>query len=347
MNVEREPTLQDVARLAGVHPSTASRSLDPLQSSRIRAATRERVVQAARDLNYQPHLAASSLRSRRSRTVGVIVPDLKNPIYGALVAGISARLEADGYTAIILETRNEQERMATVLRILSERRVEGAVNAAARVHDQRRLAQFVRKGIPLVLAARDVPALKVPRVLNDDFKGASLAADHLLSLGHQRVLQITGPADIASFAERTRGFHAALGSLGGAVELRELPTDATTVEEGHRAMRTALRHREPPTAVFAHNDLLAIGALAAIQEAGLRCPEDVSVVGYNNIPLTQYLNPPLTTILLPAGHLGRVAADTVLSLLRGVEPLSTVAVHPELVIRKSTGPARPARRRVG
>ena len=339
--------MQDVARRAGVHPSTASRSLDPLQSARIGADTRERVLLAARELGYQPHIAAGSLRSRRSRTVGVLVPDLSNPIYGALLAGISGRLESDGYTAIIFETRGEEGRMGKALQILGERRVEGAINAAARTQDQRRLVQFVKKGVPMVLAARDVPALKVPKVLNDDLKGGSLAAEHLLQLGHQRIAQLTGPSDVASFVERGRGFRSEIAHAGAAAEVQDVPARIATVDEGRRLMRAVLRRRELPTAVFAHNDLLAIGAMAAIREAELNCPNDVSVIGYNDTPLTEYLDPPLTTVVFPAAQLGQVAAETVLSMLRGAEPALTLALHPQLVVRKSTAVARASGRRAG
>ena len=339
MELVRKPTLQDVAFRAGVHPSTASRSLDPLQSARIGTATRERVLQTARELDYQPHIAAGSLRRGRSRTVGVLVPDLSNPIYAALLAGISARLERDGYTAIIFETREDAKAMTNALRILGERRVEGAINAAARARDQRRLVQFARKGIPLVLTARDLPGLRVPRVLNDDAKGGSLAAEHLLSMGHRRVAQITGPADVESFVERGRGFRSVLDSANNRSHSPDVGTRAGTVEEGRRAMRVLLRRREAPSAVFAHNDLLAIGAMAAIRDAGLRCPHDVSVVGYNDTPLTGYLDPPLTTVRFPAAQLGRVAADTVLAMLGGAEPPLVLALEPQLVVRQSTATA--------
>lgn len=341
MPVPREPTLQDVARRAGVHPSTASRSLDPAQAARIGAATRERVMVAARELGYQPHIAAASLRNRRSRTVGVLVPDLSNPIYAALLAGISGRLESDGYTAIIFETRSEPDRTAKALRILGERRVEGAINAAATVHDQHLLARFVRKGVPMVLAARDVPALNVPRVLNDDFKGGSLAAEHLVSLGHRRIAQIAGPDDIASFLERSRGFRSSIRSVDGVVHVPDELARVVSVEEGRRLMTLLLGRDAVPTAVFAHNDLLAIGATAAVHEAGLDCPADVSVIGYNDTPLTEYLDPPLTTVRFPAAQLGHVAAETVLSMLRGTSPGCALALQPQLVVRRSTGAPRP------
>ena len=193
MDAQREPTLRDVARLAGVHPSTASRCMDAVQSARIGAATRERVLAAARELGYQLNPAASSLRSRRTMTVGVLIPDFRNPIYGSLLTGINDRLEDSGYTAVIVETKDDERRMARALEVMRERRVDAVINTAAREQDQRLLARFIGLGIPLVLTSRDLPALDVPKILSDDFGGATLAAEHLVELGHRRIVQLGGP----------------------------------------------------------------------------------------------------------------------------------------------------------
>ncbi|HUN32859.1 MAG TPA: LacI family DNA-binding transcriptional regulator [Trebonia sp.] len=339
MDAQRGPTLRDVARLAGVHPSTASRCLDAAQSARIGASTRERVLAAARELGYQLNPAASSLRSRRTMTVGVLIPDFTNPIFGSLLTGINDRLEDSGYTAVIFETKDDERRMARALDVMKERRVDAVINTAAREQDQRPLARFLRHGIPMVLASRDLPALDVPKILSDDFTGATLAAQHLVELGHRRIAQLSGPQVIAAFVQRSRGFSFALGPPGTGASLLEHTAGSPSVDEGRRAMLAALRADEGLTGVFAHNDLLAIGAIAAIRQAGLSCPGDVSVVGYGATPLTEYLDPSLTTVLYPAIQMGRSAADTVLSVLRGDEPPSAVALRPRLVVRASTAPA--------
>jgi LacI family transcriptional regulator len=343
MDAQREPTLRDVARLAGVHPSTASRSMDAVQSARIGAPTRERVLAAARELGYQMNPAASSLRSRRTMTVGVLIPDFTNPIYGSLLTGINDRLEDTGYTAVIFETKDDERRMARALAVMRERRVDALINMAAREQDQRPLTRFLREGIPMVLASRDLPALDVPKILSDDFAGATLAAQHLVQLGHRRIVQLSGPQVIAAFAQRTRGFQFALGPPGTGASALEKRAGSASVDEGCQLMLQSLREDGELTGVFAHNDLLAIGAIAAIRQAGLSCPGDVSVVGYNATPLTEYLDPSLTTVLFPAIQMGRSAAETVLSVLRGDEPPAAVALRPRLIIRASTAPA-PARR---
>jgi LacI family transcriptional regulator len=343
MDAQREPTLRDVARLAGVHPSTASRCMDAVQSARIGAATRERVLAAARELGYQLNPAASSLRSRRTMTVGVLIPDFRNPIYGSLLTGINDRLEDSGYTAVIVETKDDERRMARALEVMRERRVDAVINTAAREQDQRLLARFIGLGIPLVLTSRDLPALDVPKILSDDFGGATLAAEHLVELGHRRIVQLGGPPVIAAFAQRARGFQFALGESGSGASALEKRAGLASVDEGRQLMGEALREDGALTAVFAHNDLLAMGAIAAARQAGLSCPGDVSVVGYGATPLTEYLDPALTTVLYPAVQMGRSAAETVLSVLRGDEPPSAVALRPRLIIRASTAPARDRR----
>jgi len=312
--------------------------MDAAQSARIGASTRERVLAAARELGYQMNPAASSLRSRRTMTVGVLIPDFRNPIFSSLLTGINDRLEDSGYTAVIFETKDDERRMARALEVMKERRVDALINTAARDQDQRMLSRFLRQGIPMVLASRDLPALDVPKVLSDDFGGATLAAQHLVQLGHHRIVQISGPRVIAAFAQRAHGFQFALGqSDSGAIPV-EKHAGTASVDEGRQLMLEALREDGALTGVFAHNDLLAIGAIAAIRQAGLSCPGDVSVVGYGATPLTEYLDPSLTTVFYPAVQMGRSAAETVLSLLRGDEPPTAVALRPRLITRASTAP---------
>jgi LacI family transcriptional regulator len=276
-------------------------------------------------------------------TVGVLIPDFRNPIYGSLLSGINDRLEDSGYTAVIVETQDDERRTARALEVMRERRVDAVINTAAREQDQRLLARFIGQGTPMVLASRDLPSLDVPKILSDDFGGATLAAQHLAELGHRAIVQLGGPRVIAAFAQRARGFQFAVGESAVGATVLEKRAGTATVDEGRRLMFEALREDAALTAVFAHNDLLAMGAVAAVRQAGLSCPGDVSVVGYGATPLTEYLDPALTTVLYPAVQMGRSAAETVLSVLRGDEPPSAVALRPRLIIRASTAPVRDRR----
>lgn len=341
---EREPTLRDVARTAGVHPSTVSRCLDPTQPGRIGDETRERVLRAARALNYRPHPEASNLRRRRSHSVGVLIPDLTNAIHGMLLRGVSDKLKSEGYASVIIETRDSDSRLDLALEVLKDRRVEGVVNAAARHVDGRRLREFMRNGTPIVFAVRDIDGIQATRVLTDDFRGGTMAAEHLLSLGHQRIAQITGPVQVAAFVERSRGMRSGLLEAGVTAEPPTIEAASGTVEEGRSAAARLLCAKRTPTAIFAHNDLLAIGAIAALREAGLSCPGDVSVIGYNDTPLTEYLAPALSTIRLPAVEVGQLAAERLLAELHGEATPTLVSLQPRLIARDSTGPCPEAKR---
>ena len=341
---QRPVTIKDVARAAGVHPSTVSRSLDPTHTA-ISAGTRDRVLEVARTLGYRPDILASGFRRQRSRTIGVVIPDFGNPIYGQLIRGITLQLERDGYVALIVETRDRVDRLDEALETLSARRVDGIITAATRERDVRILRKVARRGIPIVMAVRWVRGLDVPRVTNDDLRGGTIAAEHLLDLGHVRLGQLHGPDDIETFRERCQGFRQAAAAAGVVLDEPADHAAEPTVAEGRRLMHRLLESTgELPTAVFAHNDAMAIGAIEALTDHGLRCPEDVSVIGYNDMPLVEYLNPTLSTVRMPTGEVGRVAVHTMLAALSDAhDSLASIALQPTLVARGSTAPPHASR----
>ncbi|WP_181410676.1 substrate-binding domain-containing protein [Nocardioides humi] len=328
-----------MARLAGVHPSTASRSLSQEQSGRIGAKTRERVLAAARELGYTPDLTAASLRTGRTMTIGVVIPDFSNPIWASLLAGLGETLQERDYTPVIIETKDDRRRFDRALEILTDRRVDGMINAAVRLTDKKRLTAFVAR-TPTVLAGRDLPGLDVPKVLVDDVRGGELAVSHLVQRGHRSIVQICGPGSVGPFKSRAEGAQAVVERSGDSVALHSHVVDQPTVDEADRVMSAALAAGPAFTSVFAHNDLMAIGALQAIRRAGMRCPDDVSVVGYNDNPLSQHLAPSLTTISLPFVQTGRTAADTLLSKLLHNDPPVVTTLQPSLIVRDSTAAAR-------
>jgi LacI family transcriptional regulator len=334
----RTVTIREVARQAGVHPSTVSRSLDPSQSSRVSWETRERVGRIARDLGYTPDVLASGFRRQRSRTIGVVIPDFGNPIYGQLIRGITLQLERDGYLALIVETPDRSDRLDETLAMLESRRVDGIVTGATRERDVRVLRRFARGSTPILMAVRWVRALDLPRVTNDDLRGGALAAEHLIELGHVRLAQVHGPDDIETFRERCQGFRGSAASAGIVLDEPQAHGGEPTVAEGRRLMNALLASSRPrPTGVFAHSDAMAIGAIEALHQHGLSCPGDVSVIGYNDMPLVEHLDPPLSTIRMPTGEVGRVAAQMMLARLEGhQDTLASIALQPTLVGRGST-----------
>ena len=330
-------TLRDVARAVGVHPSTVSRALDPQRSWTINEQTRLKIVQTAQALGYKPDTLASGLRRGRSETIGVVVPDLANPFYAPMIRGIENALEGRGLMALIAETQEDQQRMSKVFEHLARRRVDGIITASARKGDETLLRKF-SQDVPIVLAGRSLERSGLPTITHDDVMGGRLLAEHLLALGHTRIAQLSGPADISSFVGRSHGFAMALTAAG--IEVINLPERAVnpTIAEGKRLMQYLLATIAPrPTAVFAPNDLMALGALEALHEAELRCPDDLSLVGYNDSPQAPYTAPPLTTVRVPGYELGRLAAELVVTLAE--EPgrvLPNISLPPVLVVRRSS-----------
>jgi LacI family transcriptional regulator len=336
----RKVSLKDVADRAKVHVSTASRALDDSQSKRLSAATIRRVRAAAVELGYLPDLVASGLKRGTSKTVGVVVADLDNPYNAPLIRGIARELEQDDFVALVAETGESRERLERLLRHLMQRRVDAIITAATHLDDAELLDRVLGEQVPVVLAVRSLPGSSYAAVVHDDRTGGSLAAGHLIGLGHKSLAQLRGPADVDTFARRAEGFRRAVE-----VARRDdvtIPDSAVapTLEEGRRLMGLVLDTPSPPTAVFAPTDVMAVGALEAISGRGLRCPADISVVGYNDVPLSSHLSPPLTTIRLPSEDVGRTAGRMALELISDPGATAGVVQLPAtLVERRSTGPA--------
>jgi LacI family transcriptional regulator len=333
-------TLKNVAERAGVDVSTASRALSTDRSSLVNPATRRRVVEAAEILGYRANLQASSLRRGRTGTVGVIVADLSNPFIGPVLRGIANALGSRNLLPIMTETRDSSDELDEVCNKLLAQRVDGLIITAGRNQD-RSLLKRVAHEVPTVLAVRHLLGSGIAAITHDDVAGGRLAADHLLSLGHTRVAQLIGPSDISSFEGRATGFREAVTAAGATCVDIESSARLPTQEAGTLLCDELLqRGGQLPTAVFAHNDTIAIGALGAFRDRGITCPDDISIVGYNDVPLTDQINPPLTTIHLPGYDLGRLAAELMVNMIDGAEATTNaIVLAPELIVRAST--ARP------
>jgi len=335
----RGVTLRDVASAAGVHVSTASRALDPARSWRISEATVTRVRRMSEQLGYTPDLVARGLKRGTSNTIGVVVASVEEPFIGLVVRGVMEGLEQHERVALMAETRDDSERLEMLLNVLVGRRVEAIVTTAAREQDERLLRTAAESGTPVVLAVRTAGGTRLPSVLGDDPRGVRLAVDHLAALGHRSCAQLRGPAGVSTFAVRAAVFERRLTELGLADLSPREHAGGTTIADGRRLMEVTLA-RARPTAVFAHTDLLAVGAVEAIRAAGLDCPRDISVVGFNDAPLAEYLAPPLSTVRIPGRELGRNAAELALALVADPRKQPAPITFPaELVVRGSSGPA--------
>jgi LacI family transcriptional regulator len=337
----RSVTLRDVAAAARVHVATASRALDDETAHPVSTETRARVRQIAEELGYRHHMMARGLRRGFSLTVGVVVADLGNPYSVPVLRGLEHSIEQADYMALVTESRDESQTLERAVGHLLARQADGLVLLAVRDGDLERVVDWASK-VPVVLAVRNLPGSGVPAVVHDDLAGASLAARHLAELGHRRVVQLPGPADMQPFKDRCDSFAEAAAGLG--LEAVAMPPAAgPDFEEGRRLMELALAGPRRATGVFAHNDAMAMGAVRALRDAGLECPRDISVVGYNDVPMADCFDPPLTTVRLDGYEVGRQAGEAVLSAIRGQPaPTGGPPVPAELVVRSSTAPcARP------
>lgn len=338
----RSVTIREVAALAGVHPGTASRALSPSTRKLVNEQTARRVEQAARQLRYRPNHSARTLKTRRSDTIGVLVPDLTNPLFPPIVRGIEDRLALAGYVAVIGNTDNTEEHEERVFERMRSRHVDGFILATA---SRRRAVPGRAPEItePVVLVNRVSDDASVPSVSVDDAAGMRAAVRHLADLGHRRIAHVAGPQFLST------GFGRYQGLVGGMAEAG-LDFDPTLVafaevfseDEGHRCGRELLA-AGGFTALMAANDSLALGVMRAAEEAGVDCPRKVSITGFNDMAFVDRVRPPLTTVRVPQYQLGYQAAQLMLERLSDGDgvPTKAVLLRPELVVRGSTGPVSP------
>lgn len=330
-------TLHDVAREVGVHPSTVSRALDPTRRDMVKEATRARIAEVAERMGYRPHMVARGLQSGRTATVGLITADLGNTWVTPVIHGIVAAIEAGGMMPVIAETQDDDVRFSNILDHMLNRRVDAIVALSARDGHRDRLESAARIA-PVVVAARPLEGSPLPQVVQDDRAGGHLVLEHFAELGHRTVLQLRGPEDVANFRRRAKGFSAGCRERSIAELTSGLSADRPTIDEGYGIMRAFLESGVTlPSAIFAHNDLIAVGALAALREASLSVPDDVSLVGYNDLPMVGHLAPPLTTVVYRSFDVGAAAGDMVTRLLAG-EDVEPISLAPTLAVRMSTRP---------
>jgi LacI family transcriptional regulator len=330
-------TLQSVADAVGVHRSTASRALNPATAHMIASDVVERVQAAARSLGYRRDALAAGLRTKRSRLIGIVVPDMANPVFAPIVSGIEATLSAQGYSALIANAGGEADRQIEIVDQLIGRRVEGLILATARLEDDPLVSRCLEAAVPVVLVNRAETRNRVPTVISDDVDGMRLAVEHLVGLGHRRIGHLAGPPDLSTGILRLRGFSEAMQAAGldaGAV----VSASAYTREAGKVAAAALLGRFGDLTAVAAANDLLALGLYQELDRRGLSCPDDLSVVGHNDMPLVDMVHPPLTTVRISHHEMGVEAAQLIIDRIGDPSAEVTTRITcPELVVRGSTG----------
>jgi LacI family transcriptional regulator len=334
-DAQRPMTIREVAREAGVSVATVSRVFN--MPERVREATRERVRAVTDRHHFVTDGVARSLVSRRSRLLGVVIPTITNSIYAASTQAIQTTAEAAGYTVLVGVSEFSPAREAQIIHKFIERRVEGLILTGAE-HEASVYDKIRHHSLPFVVTWKLARGQGLPSIAFDNHKAAARVVDYLVSLGHRRIALFCGRTALNDRARgRREGFEARMAEHGLAVlPDQEFECDFEFVE-GRAAMHRLLEHATPPTAVFSANDILAIGAIYECRQMGVRVPEDVSIVGFDDLPIAQYVAPQLTTIRVPAADMGRRATEALLRAAQG-EPLAhSIELPTDLVIRQSAG----------
>lgn len=334
------PTLKNVAELAKVSIPIVSKVLSGNPEGRVSPDTRQRILQAAKSLSYRPNSLAKSLKLKRTYTLALLMPDIGNPVIPEIIRGVEVGARAAGYSVFIshLDEKVISERL--YLAWLQDGRFDGLIVATARVQDSI-IADLVASGRPFVLVNRRESSTNM-HVTIDDAAGARIAVNHLVELGHRRIAHLAGPLMFDTSLRRLQGYRQELDCHGIAYDsslVQEHEWD--TWEGGKLAIKQLLHLKKPPTAVFAGNLMGAVSALSALKDAGLKVPEEISLIGLHDSPLAEILDPPLTVVKMPLWQMGRCAAEILINLLEDKSCQIPQVLPPEgLIIRQSTALCR-------
>ena len=328
-------SIKDVALRAQVSTTTVSHVVNHTRfvSDKVRAE----VEAAIRELGYVPSAVARSLKSNTTKTIGMLIPNCSNPYFAEIVRSVEDHCFGAGYTLILCNTDDDPHRQGAYLQVLSEKRIDGMIIiSTGEDKDLLRLLQGLP--IPTVLLDREIEEVNCDLVETAHMQGGVMATEHLLGLGHRRIACLAGPADLNSSAQRIEGWRRALTDAGLGAELGDLLWHSDfSSQGGFTTMQSILALRPAPSAVFVCNDLMCIGALSAAHQAGVRVPQDLSLIGFDDIELAKFTSPTLTTIAQPKHRIGVAAVDMVLERIQdGRVQARQVILQPELIVRNST-----------
>ncbi|MES0361786.1 MAG: LacI family DNA-binding transcriptional regulator [Anaerolineales bacterium] len=327
-------TMRDVAEHAGVSVTTVSHVVNNTRS--VNPDTRSRVEEAMRVMGYQPNVVARSLRRGKTHTIGIILPDSANPYFAEVVRGIEDTSFSQGYSVILCNSDNDLDKERLYTNVLLEKQVDGIIFVAAGLSGEN-IHQLQGRGIPLVLVDRRVPEIEADYVLTDNQGGGRLATRHLIDHGHLVIACIAGPEGIKLSSDRIAGYRHALDEEGIPNQPELIIEGDFQFQSGYHAAQRLFEKRTAPTAIFACNDLMAIGVYRFAHEKGLRIPEQLSVVGFDDIRLAAYAHPPLTTIRQPKHTMGSAAAKLLLERMNQRDSAPRLEVlEPQLITREST-----------
>jgi LacI family transcriptional regulator len=328
-------TIRDVARAAGVSVATVSRVLN--DSGPVRIETRQRIMDAAQTLHFSPNSTARSLSIRQTHTIGVLLPDLYGEFFSEIIRGIDQTVQANGFHALISSSHNAAGEVEAAMRTMRGR-VDGLILMASGL-DAALLAPMLPERTPIVMVNANYEGADYDTLDVDNFGGAVAMTEHLITLGHRDIRMIRGAAGHRDAAEREAGFLATLARFKLPVGEDTVVPGEFTEASGARAAHQILAARKRPTAIFAANDSMAVGAMSAAREAGMNVPEDLAVVGFDDIPIAHYVTPPLTTVRVSIAELGARAAERLLGNIQSNNhnPRKREVLPTGLIIRSSCG----------
>ncbi|OBT24042.1 DNA-binding transcriptional regulator CytR [Vibrio splendidus] len=331
-------TMKDVAQLAGVSTATVSRAL--MNPEKVSVSTRKRVETAVLEAGYSPNTLARNLRRNESKTIITIVPDICDPYFAEIIRGIEDAAVENDYLVLLGDSGQQKKRESSFVNLVFTKQADGMLLLGT--DHPFDVSKPEQKNLPpMVMACEFAPELELPTVHIDNLTSAFEAVNYLAQLGHKRIAQISGPTTATLCKFRQQGYQQALRRAGVSMNPAYSTVGDFTFEAGAQAVRQLLALPEQPTAIFCHNDAMAIGAIQEVKKLGLRVPQDLSIVGFDDIQFAQYCDPPLTTISQPRYEIGRQAMLMMLDLLKGNDvQAGSRLLEAKLVVRGSTAPPR-------
>ena len=331
-------TMKDVAQLAGVSTATVSRAL--MNPEKVSSATRKRVEDAVLEAGYSPNSLARNLRRNESKTIIAIIPDICDPYYTEIIRGIEDAAMEHGYIVLLGDSGQQKRYENSLVNMVFAKQADGMLLLGTDLPFD--VSKPEQKNLPpMVMACEFAPELELPTVHIDNLTSAFEVVNYLTQLGHKRIAQISGPETATLCKFRQQGYQQALRRAGIAMNPTYSSFGEFTFAGGAKSVRQLLSLPEPPTAIFCHNDVMAIGAIQEAKRLGLRVPQDLSVVGFDDIQFAQYCDPPLTTISQPRYEIGRQAMLMMLEILRGHDVRAgSRLLETQLVVRQSAAPPR-------
>ncbi|MDQ0229241.1 LacI family DNA-binding transcriptional regulator [Metabacillus malikii] len=326
--------MSDVALKANVSTATVSRVLHSPET--VKEQTRQKVLNAIKELNYQPNILARQLRKNETKTILVVVPNIMNTVFLGIIEGIEAEASKNQYKVLLGNTNNDVKKEYGLIDLLKQKQTDGMILFSARLEED--ILHELSEQYPIVLTADFIDGLKVPTVSIDNISSSRKAVLHLISLGHTRIAHISGPLSNSSARDRFKGYEQALYQHSMEVGSMLVQEGDYSLESGYNQMRKLLALEKMPTAVFAANDEMAIGAIKAAKEHGLNIPQDLAIVGFDNIHFSSIFEPRLTTIAQPLFKMGQLSMKLLLAQINGsVSEKTQYILESELIIRDSCG----------